>query len=423
MKNNMTYMQRFFACIFVSVLSACVTTPPPPPLPPTAHFDEVSGVLTVDCVVSVGDTTAVTPPMFSFSAHREIDAGEAPNFIPARYSLIADTLVAVVAPEAGCRNRAYFDTAPAPQGKKSVHFVLPDVLGSNGERYTLELANADSLETSELLETTKRINGNRLADVTITAGAKVSIPLSAPYDTNPVLYLRHGTGRHAPEITWASGNPLTLEITGVGPGTFYLTADFSKDVRLAYEETIAITVCSDDSDLDDCNSDVRDCNCLATDERLAAELAIREALFRDQLSNTPSSSIPPAAMYCFQIEGVRRSSDESGQTSAEFFLAPGNRNELYIDPPAEFMSRFADMTNVKAASGCSRRGFGGEYDLTSGKPALILVSGAISWQGDARVIIEGGYFAHGQSAAGELFTLELIDGRWQVINARNMWRS
>lgn len=420
MKNNKA--RSYFLGIAASflLLSACRSVTPPPPL--TAHFDESSGRLEVDCVVTVGDADTAVPAMFRFSAQLEANDGINEDSTVSRYRMDSVGPVLIATTGQGCPNHIYYRSSPGSE-VNSAELVLPEVQSSSGKRYELDLFHFGAMARDEFTEIEKYLHEDLLDDITVTAGATVSIPVPAAYDVDPTLYLRHVAGRHSPEVIW-SGTQRTLDITGVGPGIYTLTAVFSRDYTLFYEESIAITVCADGDDLDDCNSDPRDCDCLATDQRLATELAVREALVRYQLSDgLGAGDVPRMSAYCLQIEPVRFYSNEQGQVAVERFGQDSAWNWLYVDPPAELLNRFSDKQEVKSASQCSRRSARGVFELDSGQSAVYLVSGAISWQGDDRVVMEGGYYQAGLSAAGAIFTLERVDGTWRVVAMLPVWHA
>ncbi len=94
------------------------------------------------------------------------------------------------------------------------------------------------------------------------------------------------------------------------------------------------------------------------------------------------------------------------------------------DPDDRFMKRFIDdAACVKKYSQCEIVQGSGVFDKETGKRGILFRVGQITWTSDKYVIVEGGYYAGGRNAEGDIFYLHKSNGRWWVYGVMDIWVS
>ncbi len=116
---------------------------------------------------------------------------------------------------------------------------------------------------------------------------------------------------------------------------------------------------------------------------LSDEDHIREAVFRYQ--------------FDFNASG-------QGQSANAYYL----RLEDDQDPTEQFLQRLEPGTALVV-------------DSQGGLPGLLFWIAAIRWVDDDCAEVDGGYDEVSESAAGSMYYLEKVHGRWEVIDEQMQW--
>jgi hypothetical protein len=69
---------------------------------------------------------------------------------------------------------------------------------------------------------------------------------------------------------------------------------------------------------------------------------------------------------------------------------------------------------VLKGSSCDSNQGNGVIEKVSGRPALVLVIGAVIWKSDQSAVVEGGYYEASESASGNVYYLKKVNGVWVV---------
>ncbi len=131
---------------------------------------------------------------------------------------------------------------------------------------------------------------------------------------------------------------------------------------------------------------------------LSAEDPIREAVFRYLFESNASGQGQLANAYYLRLDGDQ-------------------------DPSPQFLQRFVGHhPPVKPASGSTLEpGTALVIDKESGLPGLIFWIAEIRWLDDGNVEVDCGYDEASESAAGSVYYLHKVDGRWEVVEERMQW--
>jgi uncharacterized protein (TIGR02996 family) len=131
---------------------------------------------------------------------------------------------------------------------------------------------------------------------------------------------------------------------------------------------------------------------LALVDRASAEDDVREAVFRHQLGG-------PSRGICFlQVEDAK-------------------------DPSSYLLDRLSDAKcRLKPLSAAQKGGMDGVVDRETGERGILRVD-AIRWGDENRCEVEGGYWADGLAADGNVYQVELKDGIWAIVGERMLWIS
>jgi len=134
-------------------------------------------------------------------------------------------------------------------------------------------------------------------------------------------------------------------------------------------------------------------------DRASTENDIREAVFRYQFDIWKDHG---AAAYYLDFSEKKR-----------------------IDPPADFMHRFAGhFPPVKKVSQCMVRNLGeGVIDSETEEHGLIFRATSIKRMSDTEVEVSGGYYENGKSASGNTYTVQWRNGKWHVTKDCLHWIS
>lgn len=93
------------------------------------------------------------------------------------------------------------------------------------------------------------------------------------------------------------------------------------------------------------------------------------------------------------------------------------------DPSRGFLGRFAGAKQrVRGVSRCTAEA-DGVRDRRTLDDGIILQVGRVAWVSRNVVEVDGGYFEHGTSASGNVYTVVRRHGRWVVVNDRVIWIS
>jgi hypothetical protein len=144
--------------------------------------------------------------------------------------------------------------------------------------------------------------------------------------------------------------------------------------------------------------------CAPSVEKADEELQVRQAVLRYQFEHT-------AAARKYSIFCIAVSNDK---------IKPGP------DAPAKLMHGLKDATHkVVKYSDCNVMQSDGVIDRVieraSGKPALILHVGRVTWIGKEEADVKGGYLEDGESASGNTYRMRKTDGKWRVVKDDWMW--
>jgi hypothetical protein len=114
-----------------------------------------------------------------------------------------------------------------------------------------------------------------------------------------------------------------------------------------------------------------------------------------------------------------RNASAQQQNAKVYFLAVNGS-----DPGDAFIIRFAASTPpVKRRSECIESAFVGVCDRATGELGLIFEIGAIRWQSESMVEVDGGYYEDGLSGSGNTYYVERRGGRWEVVKDVMHWIS
>jgi hypothetical protein len=96
------------------------------------------------------------------------------------------------------------------------------------------------------------------------------------------------------------------------------------------------------------------------------------------------------------------------------------------DPSDDFLKRFASVPRtIKKRSQAKMSSPNMEWvtDKDTHQPGIIFSAGEIRWTKESEVEAEGGYHCGRLCGAGDVFTVQLQNGRWRVIQKRMKWIS
>ena len=130
-------------------------------------------------------------------------------------------------------------------------------------------------------------------------------------------------------------------------------------------------------------------------DRLAQEIAIQEAMFRDLLK---SGRAEPSVRVAFMS------------------LKRGEWRDSYHDPPMQLIRRLADSNlPVKPVSQSIRDGRSAFFrERGTGRKGILLYVEHISWQTHKRVLVRAGYYLGEHASLGASFRVERDEGAWKV---------
>ena len=134
------------------------------------------------------------------------------------------------------------------------------------------------------------------------------------------------------------------------------------------------------------------------EQRLEAEVDVREAVFRYLFEANDSVQQEQAGTYYLQVEGGE-------------------------DPPPQLLLRFEGHHPPVGPGSASTMGEYGIIDKATGRSGLILRIKSLRWVSDNEVEVEGGYYEGILSASGSTFRVVYEDGRWVVKSALRRWIS
>ena len=134
----------------------------------------------------------------------------------------------------------------------------------------------------------------------------------------------------------------------------------------------------------------------ADDARRAQEDDIREAVFRRQISD---------------------------RKSAVYFLAfTDEEKNTAIDPPAEFLKRFADIkASIQKRSAAKFNVNETITDAASGKVGVALIIDALTWTSDDEVDVRAEFDGGGDDGIGGFYILKKGEGGWKVVKSGRTW--
>lgn len=128
------------------------------------------------------------------------------------------------------------------------------------------------------------------------------------------------------------------------------------------------------------------------------ELQIQRAVLRYQFEH--NAAVGKYTIFCIAITDDKKS----------------------VDAPATLIASLNDARHkVLGASACDGNDGNGVTEHASGKPALMLNVGAVTWEADDEAVVNGGYFEAGLSASGNTYQLKKIAGQWQVVKDEMNW--
>ena len=140
--------------------------------------------------------------------------------------------------------------------------------------------------------------------------------------------------------------------------------------------------------------------CAPSVEKADEDLQIRQAVLRYQFEHTAAAH--KYSIFCIAVTKGR--------------IEPGP------DAPAKLMHGLSDATHkVVKSSDCNENQGDGVIERASGKPALILHVGRVTWITKEEAVVEGGYYEDALSASGNTYRLQKTDGKWRVVKDQWMW--
>lgn len=132
---------------------------------------------------------------------------------------------------------------------------------------------------------------------------------------------------------------------------------------------------------------------LALVDRTSAEDDVRETVFRHQLGDSHRG------IYFLQVEDAK-------------------------EPSSYLLDRLSDTKcRIKPLSAAQKGGMDGVVDRETGERGMIFRVDAIRWIDETKCEVEGGYWADGLAADGNVYQVELKDGIWTVVGEEMLWIS
>lgn len=142
---------------------------------------------------------------------------------------------------------------------------------------------------------------------------------------------------------------------------------------------------------------------------VSEETDMQEVVFRHQFASNGSGFADTTAKFFF-LAIVVVDSNHHVKSSA--------------DPSDEFMTRFSsNKPPVKKYTQATIQPSGGVYDKDSGLRGLLFRVGQIRKTSETEAEVEGGYYAGGLNAEGDVFYLRRSNGRWWVYRVQYFWVS
>jgi hypothetical protein len=140
--------------------------------------------------------------------------------------------------------------------------------------------------------------------------------------------------------------------------------------------------------------------CAPGAENADEDLQVRQAVLRYQFEHTAAAH--KYSIFCIAVTKGR--------------IEPGP------DAPSKLMHGLSDAAHkVVKSSDCNENQGHGVIERASGKPALILHVGRVTWITKEEAVVEGGYYEDALSASGNTYRLQKTDGKWRVVKDQWMW--
>jgi hypothetical protein len=134
----------------------------------------------------------------------------------------------------------------------------------------------------------------------------------------------------------------------------------------------------------------------------AEDVRLQEAIFRYQFTHNEAARRDEADIFCVELTTASKSAR--------------------VDPPVELIKRLNDgKRKVLAGSSCARNQDGFAVERVSGKPVLILTVGNVVWSSATSVVVEGGYYEAPESASGNVYHVDKVNGVWRVTKDEMKW--
>lgn len=154
-----------------------------------------------------------------------------------------------------------------------------------------------------------------------------------------------------------------------------------------------------------------------TGSHAAQERDIREAVIRYQMEEWARQGDKNEG----EVKNKRDKAIAKQLNFRVFFVSINGK-----DPSDEFLKLFESVPRtIKKRSRAKMSSPNMEWvtDKDTHQPGIIFSAGKIRWTKESEVEVEGGYHCGSLCGAGELFTVQLQNGRWRVIQKRMKWIS
>lgn len=139
------------------------------------------------------------------------------------------------------------------------------------------------------------------------------------------------------------------------------------------------------------------------------------------------------AVIRYQMEGWMRDGDKNekeAKDARDKLIAKQLNSRIFFvsvngkDPSDEFLKRFQNIPRAIKKQSRVKPGLNRWVtDKDTNRNGIVFRADGIRWINESEVEVEGGYHCGSLCAAGDVFSLRLESGRWNVVQVRGKWIS